>query len=73
MGNKINNQDNIIINEDQNLKIKSNIICLKCPLIPIINITSTKEGTIVCEYRCPSFHMGLIKLDEMIIYPKKKK
>ena len=71
MGNNINNDYNIIISA--NHKVKTNIICPKCPLIPIINITTTKEGTIICEYRCPSFHMGLIKLEEMIISSKKTK
>lgn len=65
MGNKIDNQTNIILNQNANIKI--NIICQKCPLTPIINISSTKEGTIICEYRCPSFHMGLVKLEEMIL------
>ena len=65
MGNKIDKQPNIIVNQDVN--IKTNIICQKCPLTPIINITSTKEGTIICEYRCPSFHMGLTKFEEMIL------
>ena len=65
MGNKIDNQTNIILNQNANIKI--NNICQKCPLTPIINISSTKEGTIICEYRCPSFHMGLVKLEEMIL------
>ena len=45
---------------------KINILCQKCPLIPIINITSTKEGTLIYEYRCPSFHMGLARLEDII-------
>jgi len=43
---------------------KINILCNKCPLIPIINITSTKEGTLIIEYRCLYFHMGYIRLEE---------
>lgn len=70
MGNKIDKQSNIIVNQDIN--IKANIICQKCPLTPIINITSTKEGTIICEYRCPSFHMGLVKFEEMILKKNSK-
>ena len=70
MGNKIDKQPNIIVNQDVN--IKTNIICQKCPLTPIINITSTKEGTIICEYRCPSFHMGLVKFEEMILKKNSK-
>ena len=70
MGNRITNENTIIINEEEN--IKTHIICPKCPLIPLINIISTKEGTLICEYRCPSFHLGLVKLDEMIFNPNKK-
>ena len=70
MGNKIDKRSNIIANQDVN--IKTNIICQKCPLTPIINITSTKEGTIICEYRCPSFHMGLVKFEEMIFKKNSK-
>jgi len=47
--------------------IKLNILCPKCPLIPIINITSTKERTLICEYRCPSFHMGFVRLEDIIL------
>ena len=71
MGNNINNEGNTIINSNQN--IKTNIICPKCPLTPIINITSTIEGTVICEYRCPSFHMGLVKIEQMIYNPNKKR
>jgi len=46
-------------------KNKIDIICHKCPLIPIISITLTKEGTLICEYRCPSFHMGFIRFEEV--------
>ena len=60
MGNNANGQNN---NNNNN---KINILCHKCPLIPIINITTTKEGTLICEYRCPLFHMGFIKFEEMI-------
>ena len=67
MGNNTNYEQTMTIN-----KIKTKIICPKCPLIPIINITTTKEGTLICEYRCPSFHMGLIKLEEMIKTPNEK-
>lgn len=67
MGNNINYEQTMTIN-----KIETKIICPKCPLIPIINITTTKEGTLICEYRCPSFHMGLIKLEEMIKTPNEK-
>ena len=70
MGNKISNRENIILNELQN--IKTNIVCPKCPLTPIINITETKEGTLVCEYRCPSLHMGIVKIEEMISNFSKK-
>jgi len=70
MGNKIDKQTNIFVSQEVN--IKTNIICQKCPLTPIINITSTKEGTIICEYRCPSFHMGLVKLEEMIFKKNSK-
>ena len=70
MGNNINNDQNIIM---VNKNIKTNIICPKCPLTPIISITSTKEGTLICEYRCPSFHMGLVKLEEMIYNHNKKR
>ena len=66
MGNKIENEQNEIILVEENPIVKTNIICPKCPLSPIINITQTKEGTLICEYRCPLFHMGLIKLDKMI-------
>ncbi len=45
---------------------KVNILCQKCPLIPIINVTSTKEGKLAFEYRCPSSHMGLVKLEDII-------
>ena len=67
MGNKIANEENIIINDINNIEdIKINIICPKCPFMPIINITATKERTLICEYRCPSFHMGLVKIEKMI-------
>ena len=70
MGNKTNNVENSLIIKEE--KIKTKIICPKCPLIPIINITSTKEGTLICEYRCPSFHMGIVKIEEMIFNKNNK-
>ena len=67
MGNKIDNEENIIINNINNIEdIRINIICPKCPFMPIINITETKERTLICEYRCPSFHMGLVRIEKMI-------
>ena len=50
------------VNIDNTRKI--NILCNKCPLIPIINITSTKEGTLIIEYRCPYLQMGYFRLEE---------
>ena len=70
MGNKINNEENSLKIEEESIKPK--IICPKCPLIPIINITSTQEGTLICEYRCPSFHFGIVKLEEMIFNKNRK-
>jgi hypothetical protein len=52
---------------------KINILCNKCPLIPIINITSTKEGTLIYEYRCPYFHMGYARLEEAILNNNSRK
>ena len=48
------------------------MICPKCPLTPIISLSLTAEGNLVCEYRCPFMHFGQIPFDDITKDKEKK-
>ena len=70
MGNVIQNpnktQSAIILPQNTHLKLMIPI-CPKCPLTPIISIVPSSQGNVLCEYRCPFFHMGITKFENLFL------
>lgn len=51
--------------KESSIPKRTEILCPKCPLTPIISICLNSEGILTCEYRCPFMHFGQIPFTDI--------